>query len=502
MSGTRKTRAKRNILSSFSYQLITLICGFVVPKVMLDAFGSELYGATSSITQFLAYITLLEGGVGGVARAALYRPLADNDTEKISRIVREIKGFFRVIGAVFRVYVLIVALNFKNISGLESLDSVASFALVLAISLSTFGQYFIGISNSVLLQAAQRSYVTNTVNIAGTFLNAVSVCLLVNAGCGIITVKFVSSCIFVLRPVMLWLYVRKNFDIKSVKKQRKTYLSQKWEGLGQHIAYFIHSNTDIVVLTCLDSLYSVSVYSVYNMIVSHIQSLTTSFVSGMEALFGDMLAKKEYDELDRTFELYETLVSMVSVILLGVTLVVILPFVKLYTAGVNDASYSQPLLAVFMVAAALMYCWRMPYHALIIAAGHFRQTRAAAYAEAVLNVSLSLILVSRAGLPGVTCATMLATGFRFIYYVVYLSANIAPRSTGLFVKRFTVNVLSVVLAVAAGLAVCRYFAIDSYFMWAVCSAFSGVAAVAVTLAVNFIFYRKTILAVVKKYIPG
>ena len=288
-------------------------------------------------------------------------------------------------------------------------------------------------------------------------------------------------------------------DKVDVHNQEETYLTQKWEGLGQHIAYFLHSNTDIAVLTVFDSLYSVSVYSVYNMIISHIQSLTTSFVSGMEALFGDMLAKKEYDELNRTFDLYETLISMVSVILLGVTMVVILPFVKLYTAGVNDASYNQPLLALFMILAALMYCWRFPYHSMIIAAGHFRQTRTAAYAEAGLNIALSLILVNKTGLPGVACATMIATFLRFVYYVAYLSRNIISRDIKFFCKRFFVNILSLSISVSAGLFISGNFSIENYFMWIICSAVSGVLTVIITAGINFIFYKNAFSKIMKKF---
>ena len=62
MADNRQTRAKKNIAVSLAGQIVTLICGLIVPGAMIRAFGSEAYGATASITQFLAYITLLEGG--------------------------------------------------------------------------------------------------------------------------------------------------------------------------------------------------------------------------------------------------------------------------------------------------------------------------------------------------------------------------------------------------------------------------------------------------------
>lgn len=57
-------------------QITILICGFIVPKVIITNFGSNVNGLVSSITQFLAYITLLEAGMGPVVKSALYGPIA------------------------------------------------------------------------------------------------------------------------------------------------------------------------------------------------------------------------------------------------------------------------------------------------------------------------------------------------------------------------------------------------------------------------------------------
>ena len=145
MITNREQRAKFNIFFTLIGQVITLVCGLVVPSLMIRAFGSEAYGATTSITQFLAYITLLEGGIGGVARAALYKPLAENDNKTISKVVREIQCFFRIIAVIFLVYVLILACSFKSISRVQSFDWLSTFFLVIVISIYTVAQYFIGI---------------------------------------------------------------------------------------------------------------------------------------------------------------------------------------------------------------------------------------------------------------------------------------------------------------------------------------------------------------------
>lgn len=488
MADVRSRRAKLNIVISLCCQFVTLICGLLIPRAMIGAFGSEIYGATNSIAQFLSYIALLEGGIGGVARAALYKPLADNDTLRISKILTEIRRFFNIVGLAFVFYTVVIACSYKYIASAE-FEWVFTFVLVLVISISTFAQYFIGISYSVLLQAAQQTYITNIISIGAVVVNTIITLLLISMDSNIVVVKLVSSIIFVLKPVVLWLYVRRKYKLMKVETDGETLLTQKMTGLGQHLAFFLHNHTDVAVLTIFSNLKFVAVYSVYYMITSQIQNITSSFGSGMEAVFGDMLARNEKDELDKSFDRYELLISFVAVVLFSVTLVMIIPFVKIYTSGINDANYIQKTFSIFLIIAALIYCLRIPYHGLVVAAGHFKQTKFSAYGEAMLNIVLSVVFVFIWGLTGVALATAVSTLFRLIYYVVYISKKLINRSVLKFLKREVINVFSLLLVCALGGIIKGAFEISNYFVWIIVSAIVTMCAIIITTVVNFIFYK-------------
>ena len=89
----RSKKAILNIISSLLLQVTTLICGFIVPKIIIEKFGSNVNGLVSSITQFLAYITLLEAGIGPVIKSALYGPIAKKDKRLVNRYWRYKKWF-------------------------------------------------------------------------------------------------------------------------------------------------------------------------------------------------------------------------------------------------------------------------------------------------------------------------------------------------------------------------------------------------------------------------
>ena len=75
-----------NIITSISVQVVTIVCGFILPKVILNTFGSEVNGLVSSLTQVLSYINLLEGGISGVIQAALYKPIIENNCNYYTHI--------------------------------------------------------------------------------------------------------------------------------------------------------------------------------------------------------------------------------------------------------------------------------------------------------------------------------------------------------------------------------------------------------------------------------
>ena len=80
-------KIKWNTFTAIILQMVILVYGFVLPRLILKTYGSEVNGLINSITQFLALISLMEMGVGTVVQSALYRPLAYNNKIQINKIM-------------------------------------------------------------------------------------------------------------------------------------------------------------------------------------------------------------------------------------------------------------------------------------------------------------------------------------------------------------------------------------------------------------------------------
>ena len=69
----RTKKAFLNTFTSLIYQFVSIISGLIVPKLILEAYGSECNGVVSSANQFMGIVSFLTIGLTGAARVELYK---------------------------------------------------------------------------------------------------------------------------------------------------------------------------------------------------------------------------------------------------------------------------------------------------------------------------------------------------------------------------------------------------------------------------------------------
>lgn len=486
---TRKRKLMLNSLSSLIYQIITVICGFVLPRLFLTYYGSEVNGLVSSITQFLGFISLAECGVGAVVQSALYKPLADNDMQEVSKIVVSSERFFRRIAYILLGYTGILMIVYPLIT-LDSFDYLFTLILIFVISISTFAQYYLGMTYRLILNADQLGFVQYSIHSASLMLNTVSCILLMRVGASIQFVKLMTSLIFLVQPIILTFIAKKRYKIDHRIKFIGEPIKQKWNGLAQHIATVILGNTDTVVLTLFSTLENVSVYAVYHLVVNGVKQIIVSVTNGMQAMLGNMLAKGEKEELDRTFDHIEWLLHTLVTFVFSVTSILILPFIRIYTAEITDAEYIVPIFAYLITLAQAAYCLRLPYNIMVLAAGHYKQTQMSAIIEAVINVVVSIVLVFKFGLVGVAIGTFVAMAYRTLYLVYYLSKNILYRKISYFIKHMIVDVITATALTITVRLFPTFFMLNelNYVDWIIVAVKVAVVGILICMVVNFILY--------------
>ena len=484
----RSKRAIYNIFTNLLLQFIVIVYGFVVPKIIISSYGSNVNGLVSSITQFLAYITLLESGFGPVVKSALYKPIASNDNNMIKNILKTSENFFRKIACIFILYVLFLCLIYPLLVE-KKFEWFYTISLIIIIGISTFAEYFFGMTYKLFLQSKQENYIISLIQISTYVISVITIVFLVKVGSSIHIIKLMSGLIFIIRPLIQNWYVKSKYNISFDGVDNKYVLKQKWDGFAQHIAAVIHDNTDFTVLTLFTTLIEVSVYSVYYLVVKGLKSFVQSFTGGIDATFGDMIAKNERDNLNKRFAMYEVLYNTISTILFSCSILLIVPFVTVYTKNVTDANYVRHLFGILIVISEYIWAIRLPYSSITLAAGHFKETRIGAWVECITNIVISIIFVRKYGLVGVTIGTIVAMTIRTIEFVYHTNKYILDRSIWESVKKIMLVVVETLIIIF----ICKYLPyVDniSYINWIINALMTGIVALIVATSLNYLFFKK------------
>lgn len=484
-----------NTFISIILQVTTVICGFIIPRLMLEHYGSEVNGLTQSIAQFLGIITFLEMGVGQVIQSSLYEPISVGDNKKVSQILKSGSKYFQKIAVVLLIYIAVLCLIYPYFFE-SNFDRTYIVALIIAMGVNSLAQYYFGLIDRIFLNADQRGYIQFVTQIIANVINVTVIAYLICGGHSIHTVKWVSAAVFLLGPVIIRCYISKNYVIDRKIKYDEEPVKQKWNGIAQHISNVVLEGTDIIILTVFSSLTNVSVYSVYIMVISGVRQLYTSATLGVQSMMGTLWANSDRDKLNKVFKNVEIILHFTVVFLFTCIAILIVPFIKVYTLGISDCDYVQPAFALVITVAYAIRSLRTPYNILVLAGGHYKQTQNCHIVAAILNIVISIIAVSMWGLIGIAIGTLAAFTYQTLWIMIYNTKNLLKWSYKKIIKQITADITAVLLIY---ISTCRLEMGDlSYTGWfSMASIVAGIALI-ITVLVAFLFYGSELKNILRK----
>ena len=218
------------------------------------------------------------------------------------------------------------------------------------------------------------------------------------------------------------------------------------------------------------------------MIDNIINIISNSVQSAMGQIFNS--DRKRYYKLQEAFEVYYLAIVFS---LLAVTSILILPFMKLYTAGA-DINYVDWKLMVLFGLYQLMSYGRVTSNQIISYAGAFRETRTAAILEAVINLAVSLICVFKFGIYGVLIGTVAALIYRSNDIILYANRKIMKRSAWPTYRRWLIDFIIFIVLVAGFLQL--PISLDSYVMFFLNAIWITIVVFTVFVAINTAIERE------------
>lgn len=492
----RSNRSLYNFVVGMASQILILVTSILIPRLVMVNIGSEANGLLNSVNQALVYLNLMEAGVGTVTVYALYSPVAENDRCRICSILAATQKYYRRTGTLYMVAVIVCSFAYPMLVDSELPKSTIIMVILFSGSASALG-FFTHSKYNLLLQAEGKQYVLSLMNTTiHTLVSFLKVILLVN-GFDVVAVQGMYFCSVVGQSIWMHLYVRKRYKWLDLNvKPDDEAISQKNSVLIHQISGLIFSNTDSLLLTMSWGLKYVSVYSVFTMVFSQLGNVVSILSSSIMHTLGQNYSsdEKTFDELYDKYELGSTVLTF---FLSSVCAIMLPPFIKLYTAGVTDVDYLNPVYPPFFLAVFLLSNLRAPAQGAITVAGHFRRTTGRSIFESVINVTVSLILLPRFGIVGVLLGTIAALFYRTNDMIIYSAKWVHNQSLKKTYGRITRNlVIFLVFLVVGSTLSLDCGSLMSFVCYGVAS---GLAASMVFALVNGVFEKEMVNVIVKLF---
>ena len=485
-----------NSLSTILLQFVTLIVGFILPKVILKNYGSDINGLVTSITQFISYFNLVEAGLASAAIYSLYKPLAEKKYKEINGIVSASKKFYLLSGYIFVSLVLGLAVIYPFLGKADFINKFDLFWLVIVLGANGVLEFFSMAKYRVLLTADQKTYVLSLASIANIVINAVVTIIFANLGFGITLVKFVALSSILVRALILYLYTKKKYKFLNYdEKPLVEALDKRWDALYLQILGAVQVGVPVILATFLTNYKTVSIYTIYYMVIGGINSILGVFINGLSASFGDIIARNENQKLKDVYQEFEYVYYDILIFVYLVALVMIIPFVSIYTSNVNDVNYVIPLLGIIFVLNGFFSNLKTPQGTLVIAAGLYKETRVQMTIQALIIIIIGGLLgfwLSNYSLVYGLCGIMVSSVLSNLYRCIEIMFFVPKYVTKLSYKKTLMRWVKLFIIAFFSIVTFSFFDFDSsnYMIWIVQSIKASFIVLIYVIVIDLLFEKE------------
>lgn len=485
MQRSRSEYSLINILTGFGGYFVNTVMGYICRIVFVRCLSAEYLGVNGLFTNILTMLSLAELGIGGAIGFALYKPLAEDDKEKIASLMHLYGKAYKIIGCVVALVGLLMMPFLNAIITKQPNIKENLYVIYLVYLFNTASTYFFSY-RSALLTAAQRNYIVLGINYTVTIMQSIiqiPTLLITHNYMAYLMIQTVG--VFVNNIVVSW-WAKKDYPyivkrkVKPLNKEEKKSLFINVKALTiNKIGTILVNNTDNIVLTYFSGLVSVGVVSNYVILMNTLTSLTSQLFNSLTASVGNLNAI-ESDE--KKYSFFKTLnLSNFWVFGWGAIGIAFVTgdIVKLCFGDEYVLGISIPLILAINFYIVGM---QNAVYAYKNTMGLFRYGQYLLLFTAAINLILDIILGKTMGILGIYLATAIARITTNAWYEPYAVFHYGLKVSPLHYFRKYINYI-VVLLVTGGIC---------YFLCGLCQfhiAINVVIKIIICSVVpNFIFF--------------
>lgn len=420
----RTKNSIRNIASGIGGQVISQMINFINRTVFIYALGQEYLGVSGLFTNILSILSLAELGVGSAIIYSMYKPIAEDNKEKVKALMQLYAKSYRFIGVIVAAIGLILTL-FLNLIIKDKPDIDHLYIIYWLFLLNSVSSYFFAYKRSII-SASQMEYINiindQKFNILRNLFQIISLVLVKNYILYLtiqVIFTWISNIWISKKANKMFPYLKEEVIEPLSTDEKRTISKNIFALLTQKIGSVAVNGTDNLLISTFVGLTQVGIASNYYMIVNMINSFMMPIFTGLTGSLGNLNAS---NDSEKSYEVYNTIwfvsfwiVSMCSICLY----LLINPFITLWIGKEYLLEYNVVIIFVINFFISGMRKTNITY---INTSGLFWKERYKPLFEAFINITVSIILLKQLGLIGVFLGTFistLTTSFWVEPYIVY-----------------------------------------------------------------------------------
>lgn len=420
--GERVHRSVMNIKVGMLFYVLSLLLAFFSRKIFLDCLGAEFIGLTGMLMNIMSFLSVAELGIGTSIVYFLYKPLQEENHQKINEVMSMLAFLYRCIGGIISLTGLVVSLFFPWwFDRLSTGLPLVYFAFYAFLASSAAGYVFN--YKQLLVSANQKQYLVNayfqTIAITQSLVQILlawyyrNLYLWVAVGL-LFTIIGIIVFNYRIRQLYPWLRINLKEGRQNLKKYPEV-LHKTRQIFVQRIKDFILYRSDELLVGIFVNVTQVAFYGNYTIITSKLNFLVNILSDGMNAGVGNLVAEGNDQNTMKVFwELTAIRFLICGIVIFGL-LLFIQPFVTCWFGPQYRLSDTIVYLLVFNI---FIFLSRGVVENYISAHGLFSDVWAA-WIELVLNLSVTLCLAPFYGIVGILLGKVISVFFIAIFWKPY-----------------------------------------------------------------------------------
>ncbi len=486
----RAKKSLKNLFFNIIQQVISIATGFILPPLIIQNYGSAVNGLISTIKQIVMYAQTTGAGIASSSTFVMYKPLAEKNYKKLSGIFNATKKMFIKAGNLSSFIMLLVAFIYPLFVK-DNISPFTTIALIIMLGACGVSEFYLIGKYQALYSADQKNYLISIAQGIGNIFNIIISVILIKLDCNIILVEFGAMAVYITRVLILWIHFRKNYNfIDKKEKPLMKEISQRNDAVIHEITALVINNSSIILISLFIGLKYASIYSVYMLVFSGLNMICSVVSNGIYASFGDVVAKNEKSILNKSYNIFEYIYLLMVYSIYTIAYILIIPFITIYTRNITDINYVLPLLGAMLVLVGLINNIKIPSRTLVIASGHFKETKKYSLIELLINIFGQLIFMYFFGIYGAMLGCLLSAIYRAINFIWYSDKFILNKSNDIIIKRLLLyTIIGLLIIIVSELTL--NISITGYLQWFIYAIIISIIIVLIYIVTGYLSDKKT-----------